>query len=113
LIWLAAKIANDKFNPTIYKYVCGASLYAYVSHYFFILILSVMIVRPYKIGFIPAFCIMMFGTLFLIFITYFPLNFMYELIVPEKETKKLDAESHIDPKDLEEMMNAQLKQEQE
>ena len=49
-----------------------------------------MVVRPYKITFIPALFIMLFGTLFLIFITYMPLNYIYELIVPPKETKKMD-----------------------
>lgn len=92
IIWIMAHIANDKFNDTVYNYVCGASLYAYVSHYFFILILSVMVVRPYKMKFIPALFVMLFGTFFLIFITYWPLNFIYELIVPPKETKKLDVD---------------------
>jgi len=92
IIWMMAKVGNDKFNDTIYNYFCGASLYAYVSHYFFILILSVMIIRPYKISFVPAFFIMMFGTEFLIFATYIPLNFIYELIVPPKPTKEMDGD---------------------
>lgn len=98
-----AKIGNDKFNDTVYNYLCGSSLYAYVSHYFFILIISVMIVRPYKIQFIPALFIMLFGTQLLIFATYVPLNFIYELIVPPKETKKLDVNSSLDPKEIEQM----------
>lgn len=73
IIWIVAKVANDKFNPTIYKYFCGASLYAYLSHYFFILIISVLIIRPYKITFIPALFIMLFGTFALIIVTYAPL----------------------------------------
>lgn len=90
IIWIVAKIGNDKFNPTFYKYFCGASLYAYLSHYFYILIISVLVVRPYKITFIPALFIMLFGTFFIIFITYAPLLFLYELIVPEKPTKKME-----------------------
>jgi len=92
IIWMMAKIGNDKFNDTIYNYVCGASLYAYVSHYFFILILSVMIVRPYKITFIPALFIMLSGTFLLIFLTYWPLNFLYESISPPRETKKMEVD---------------------
>lgn len=84
IIWMMAKVGNEKFNDTVYTYVCGASLYAYVSHYFFILILSVLVVRPYKITFIPALFIMLFGTFLLIFLTYWPLNFLYGLVVPEK-----------------------------
>jgi len=33
---------------------------------------------------------MFFGTFFLIFITYWPLNALYELVVPPKEMKKAD-----------------------
>lgn len=90
IIWMMALVGNDKFNDTAYNLICGSSLYAYVSHYFFILILSVMIIRPYKIDFIPAFFIMLFGTEFLIFATYIPLNYLYELCVPPKTTVKKD-----------------------
>lgn len=108
VIWMMAKVGNDKFNDTVYNYVCGSSLYAYVSHYFFILILSVGIIRPYKLGFIPAFFIMFFGTEFLIFATYVPLNFIYELIVPPKPTKKMDVDSVVDKSDIKAMEDAQL-----
>jgi len=49
-----------------------------------------MIVRPYKIGFIPALFLMLFGCNLLIFLTYVPLNYVYELVVPPKQTKKLE-----------------------
>jgi len=49
-----------------------------------------MIVRPYKLGFMPALFLMLFGTNFLIFITYMPLNFLYELAFPPKQYKKAD-----------------------
>jgi len=87
IIWVMEHIANKKFNDTIYNYVTGSSLYAYVSHYFFILLLSVLVIRPYKIAFIPALFIMLFGCQLMIFLTYVPLNFLYELIVPPKPTK--------------------------
>ena len=90
IIWVMAHVANDKFNPMIYNYVSGSSLYAYLSHYFFILLLSVLVVRPYKMTFMPAFFTMFFGTQLAIFLTYVPLNFIYELAIPPKETKKLD-----------------------
>jgi len=90
LIWIAAICCNDKFNPTFYKYFTGASLYAYLSHYFFIILIAYLIVRPYKFTFIAAFFTMYFGTFFLIFITYWPLNALYECISPPKETKKMD-----------------------
>ena len=61
IIWVMAHIGNDKFNDTIFDYVIGSSMYSYLSHYFFILIISVSIVRPYKMEFIPALFTMFFG----------------------------------------------------
>lgn len=51
IVWIMALIGNDKFNETFYKYFTGAALYAYLSHYFFIIMFSVLIVRPYKLTF--------------------------------------------------------------
>lgn len=85
-----AAIANDKFNDTVYNFVSGASLYAYISHYFFIVIIAVGIIRPYSIPFIPALFIMIFGTFFLIMATYIPLNLLYECIVPPQPSVKLE-----------------------
>jgi len=87
-----AEACNEEFSGIIYRFVTGVSLYAYLSHYFYIVVIVVVLVRPYKIGFIPAFFLVFFGTLLLIAITYIPLNFLYELIFPPKETKKLDLE---------------------
>ena len=85
-----AEFANDSFNRVVYDFISGASLYAYVSHYFFILILSVLIIRPNQIGFLPAFFIMFFGTFILVLATYIPLNLLYECIFPPKPTAKLE-----------------------
>lgn len=90
IVWIMALISNDIFNETFYKYFTGASLYAYLSHYFWIILLSVMVVRPYKLTFEEAFVIMFFGTIALIFLTYWPLNALYELVFPPKEIKAMD-----------------------
>jgi hypothetical protein len=50
---------------------------------------------------------MMFGTEFLIFATYIPLNFIYELIVPPKPTKKMDVDSVVDKSDIKAMEDEQ------
>lgn len=92
IVWIMALIGNDKFNETFYKYFTGAALYAYLSHYCFIILLSVLIVRPYKLTFPEAFCLMFFGTFLIIFLTYWPLNALYELVFPPKETKAMDLE---------------------
>jgi len=84
IIWTMAYVANDKFNDTVFNYVCGSSMYAYLSHYFFILLISVMVVRPYKLGFMPALFLMFFGCQLMIFLTYVPLNFLWELAFPPK-----------------------------
>ena len=65
-------------------------MYAYLSHYFFILVISVTLVRPYHIGFIPALFLMLFGTFLLIFLTYWPLNALYECLFPPKQTIAAD-----------------------
>jgi len=90
IIWTMAWMANDKYNDTIFKYVTGSSMFAYLSHYFYILLISVLIVRPNKMTFIPACALMFFGCQLMIFCTYVPLNFLYELAFPPKEFKKMD-----------------------
>jgi hypothetical protein len=90
IIWVMAWIANDKFNDTIFNYVVGSSMFAYLSHYFYILLISVLVVRPYKMKFVPACALMFFGCQLMIFLTYVPLNFLYELIIPPKQTKKME-----------------------
>ena len=92
VVWIMAAIANEKFNDLVYKYVTGSALYAYLSHYFFILIISVGIVRPYQIGFILGLFLMFFGTFLLIFITYWPLNAFMEALFPPVESKKAQME---------------------
>lgn len=90
IVWVMALVGNDKFNETFYKYFTGSALYAYLSHYFWIILLSVLVVRPYHLGFPEAFCIMFFGTFVLIYATYWPLNALYELVFPPKETQAMD-----------------------
>lgn len=95
-----AHIGNDKFNETFFKYFTGAALYAYLSHYFWIILLAVLVVRPYKLTFPEAFALMFFGTFVLIFITYWPLNWLYELVFPPKEYKKMDLDEEGEEKEL-------------
>jgi len=85
--WLMHYVANKKFNDTAYKYMAGSSLYAYLSHYFFIILIAVTIIRPYKIEFIPALFIEIILTNAAILLSYSILNFFYELVVPPKSAK--------------------------
>ena len=68
--------------------MAGSSLYAYLSHYFFIIIIAVMIVRPYKITFIPAIVLEIILTNLCILITYTIFDTVYNLLMPAKKEKK-------------------------
>lgn len=76
--------ANKKFNETAYNLLTGSSLYAYVSHYLFIILIAVLIIRPYKISFVPALFINMILTNVIILSTYALFAFIYGLIFPKK-----------------------------
>jgi len=80
--------ANKQFNERAYKLITGSSLYAYVSHYFFIILIAVFIIRPYKVTFVPALIIEIVLTNGIILISYIILNFIYEMVVPPKVAKK-------------------------
>lgn len=86
--WMMHAFANKEFNKTTYKYITGSSMYAYVSHYFFIIMIAVLIIRPYKITFLPALFLNIFLTNGLILLSYVFFVFIYELIVPPKVEKK-------------------------
>jgi hypothetical protein len=68
--------------------MAGSSLYAYLSHYFFIIIIAVMIVRPYKITFIPALVLEIILTNLAILITYTIFDTVYNLLMPAKKNIK-------------------------
>lgn len=107
IVWIMAECCNDEFNRIVYNFVTGCSLYAYLSHYFFIVVIVVTIVRPYKLDFIGAFCLVFFGTLLCITATYIPLNFLYELIFPPKESAKFELDVASQPSEGEVEENAE------
>ena len=86
--WMMHAFANKEFNKTTYKIITGSSMYAYVSHYFFIIMIAVLIIRPYKISFLPALFLNIFLTNGVILLTYMFFVFIYELIVPPKDVKE-------------------------
>lgn len=77
--------ANKKFNDTAYKLLTGSSLYAYVSHYFFIILISVFITRPYKLGFISALFLNIILTNAIILLSYAFFAWIWDLIFPPKK----------------------------
>ena len=92
IVWTMQYIANKKFNDNVYKYVAGSALYAYVSHYMWIVVWNVYIVRPYQITFIPALFIDFFLTDAVIIFTYVIFVMVYELIFPPKTQEMKDKE---------------------
>ena len=56
-----------------------------MSHYFFIILIAVAIIRPYKIEFLPGLAIEILLTNAAIALTYAPFLIVYELIFPPKE----------------------------
>jgi len=86
--WMMHAFANKEFNKTTYKLLTGSSMYAYVSHYFFIIMIAVLIIRPYKITFLPALFLNIFLTNGVILLSYMFFVFIYELIVPPKVVKE-------------------------
>ena len=72
----------------MYKYVAGSALYAYISHYFFIVLWAVTIIRPYQISFIPALFIDFFLTDAVIIVTYVVFVLIWEAIFPPKKKEQ-------------------------
>lgn len=85
ICWLMHWFANKKFNNTAYNVITGSALYAYLSHYFFIILIAVFLIRPYKLTFMQAIMLEIIGVNLAIVISYLILNFFYELAFPEKK----------------------------
>jgi hypothetical protein len=77
-------VANKKFNDYAYRVLTGSSLYAYLSHYFFILVIAVTIIRPLGIPFVPALFIEFILVNVVVLGSYMLFLLAYDLIVPPK-----------------------------
>lgn len=77
--------ANKKFNDTGYRLITGSALYAYVSHYFFIILVAVLIIRPYKLTLLQGLALELFLVNATILISYLLFTLIYDLFVPKKE----------------------------
>jgi len=85
ITWSMHHVANKKFNDNAYKYVAGSALYAYISHYFFIVLWGVFIIRPYQLTFIPALFVDFILTDLVIVATYVIFVLLWELAFPPKQ----------------------------
>jgi hypothetical protein len=91
--WIMQVIANKKFNDYAYRVLSGSSLYAYLSHYFFILVIAVTIIRPLSIPFVPALFIEFILVNAVVLLSYMLFLLIYDLIVPPKESEAPNAEN--------------------
>lgn len=74
-------VTNSKFNVDVYNWVNGVSLWGYLSHYLFIVLIVVLIIRPLNLTVGPAIVINFSLSLILI-------NLSYLLIVKCTKKKK-------------------------
>lgn len=96
--WVMHYIANKKFSEGGYVILTGCALYAYVSHYFYIIIVAVAIIRPFKLDFIPALFVEMVLVNGFILITYALFVSIYMVAFPEeKKVKEEPAEPQNEP----------------
>lgn len=54
LVWVMKECANQKFNDYAYSVIVESSMWAYISHYFFIVVSANYIVRPWQLSYYPA-----------------------------------------------------------
>lgn len=95
-----AHIANKKFSEGGYTILTGCALYAYVSHYFYIILVAVAIIRPFKLEFIPALFVEMLLVNGFILITYSLFVSIYIVAFPDiKKERVIPAEPQLEDDD--------------
>jgi len=82
--WGLHYVANKEFHKETYRIVNGSSMYAYLSHYFFIIVVAVTLIRPYKIPFVGALFIEFILVNLMIIISYLIFDFLWSLAFPRK-----------------------------
>ena len=71
VVYLSSKVMNDKFGDKWNDAIVGSSLYAYISHYFWLSIISKILWIPTKLGIAIGTILCFILTEFLVFATYF------------------------------------------
>jgi hypothetical protein len=108
MAWIMHYICNQKFNDTFYRSMNGSSMYAYLSHYLWIILVAVLIIRPYQIPFIPALIIEVLIVNAVIILSYLLIDWLISLCFPrpktpeqkEKEMKEKEAAKEEEEKEL-------------
>jgi hypothetical protein len=66
ITWLFEYTCHQQFNMTYYNQISDMSNFAYISHFFFILLITLGIVRPNKLSFTSGVFFTFVGSLLLI-----------------------------------------------
>ena len=77
LSWYMKSVSNHKFNETFYEIFVGGSMWAYLSHYLWIVIVARLVVKKFELEFIPAAPIIWLLTETLILLSQLFLNWVY------------------------------------
>ena len=100
LQWYMKIICNDVFNQRVYDIVVGGSMYAYIMHYLWIVIMCNRFVLPYELDQVNAAMVCFFGTEFCILLFHLFLEFVMSKL---KKKKQSGAKSIRSKKDAEQI----------
>ena len=87
--WMGKTLYNHKFNHTFYKVFVGGSMWAYLSHYLWIIIAVDVFVRPNKFDFAIAAPITLVGCELMILMSHFVLVIIDDCCFPKRKAKRL------------------------
>jgi len=88
LVWVMKETANEKFNEVAYDLIVGSSMWAYISHYIFIVISANYFVRPLGLSYPAAIISNMIITWVGIFSSYVILNKIHSKYSEIRDKKK-------------------------
>ena len=69
-------MSNEKFDDYWYKTLNISSLWAYLSHYLWIVIVCQICIRPFKLTFINAWFVNFIGAEVLILLSYYLIDYI-------------------------------------
>ena len=88
MTWYTKIIANEKFNDRIYDIFVGGSMYAYIAHYFWIVVTVNMLVLPYKMDFTAGVFTTFVGTEVLILVFHLFIEFVLSKFKKKSDSKR-------------------------
>ena len=87
LVWVMKETSNEKFNEVAYDLIVGSSMWAYISHYIFIVISANYFVRPLGLSYSAAIVSNMVITWVGIFSSYVILTKIQSLYTTVRDKK--------------------------